>query len=74
MLGFMELNTDLDEYLGCRRYMNWGMTILFMDKWMKLLFGKMRTELETIFFHNQFMAYEVETTDNRAAVIRHDLP
>lgn len=26
------------------------------------------TELETLSFHNQFMAYKVEGTDNRAAV------
>jgi len=50
--------------------MNWEMTILFMDKWMKFLFGKMKNffflsnELETISFHNHFMAYEVEKTDN----------
>ena len=59
--------------------MNWEMTILFMDKWMKLLLGKMRiffilTELETISFHNHFMAYEVEITYNRAVVLRHDIP
>ena len=59
--------------------MDWEMTILFMDKWMKLLFGKMKmfffilTELETISFHNDFMAYEVEKTDNRAVVVRHDI-
>ena len=32
------------------------------------------TELETISFHNPFMAYEVEITDNRAVVLRHDIP
>ena len=32
------------------------------------------TELETISFHNHFMAYEVEITYNRAVVLRHDIP
>ena len=32
------------------------------------------TELETISFHSYFMAYEVERTNNRAVVLRHDLP
>ena len=31
------------------------------------------TELETISFHNHFMAYEVERTDNRAVVLRRGL-
>ena len=30
-------------------------------------------ELETVPFHNHFMAYEVERTENRAVDLRHDL-
>ena len=50
-----------------------------MGKWMKLLLLKIKfffilTELEAISFHNHFMAYEVERTDNKAVVLRHDLP
>lgn len=30
-------------------------------------------ELETISFHNHFMEYEVERTENRAVDLRHDL-
>ena len=30
-------------------------------------------ELETISFHNRFMAYEVERTENRVVDLRHDL-
>ena len=32
------------------------------------------TELETLYFHNHFMAYEVERSDNKAVVLHHDLP
>ncbi|XP_068678521.1 uncharacterized protein [Montipora capricornis] len=32
------------------------------------------TELETLCFHNHFMAYEVERSDKKAVVLHHDLP
>ena len=32
------------------------------------------TELETLCFHNHFVAYEVERSDNKAVVLYHDLP
>ena len=32
------------------------------------------TELETLCFHNRFMAYEVERSDNKAVVLHYDLP
>ena len=32
------------------------------------------TELETLCFHNHFMAYEAERSDNKAVVLHHDLP
>ena len=31
------------------------------------------TELATLSFHHHFMAYEVERTDHKAVVLRHDL-
>ena len=31
------------------------------------------TELEALCFHNHFMAYEVERSDNKAVVLNHDL-
>lgn len=32
------------------------------------------TELETLCFHNHFMACEVERNDKKAVVFHHDLP
>ena len=61
----------------------WKMTILFTDKWMRLMFRKTRkffilTELETLCFHDHgnhgIMAYEVGRSDNKAVVLHHDLP
>ena len=34
----------------------------------------MKLSLDSVYFHNHFMAYEVERTDDRAAVLHHDLP
>lgn len=32
------------------------------------------TELETLCFHNHFIASDVDRSDNKAVVLRHDLP
>lgn len=67
-IGIHGIEYRLDVSWGCRKWLNtvYGQ----LDKiigWEDETFFVL-TELETHSFHNQFMAYKVEGTDNRVAV------